>query len=90
MGDAADYLTECMEDAEWSMDVDYLDSYPRLVYYLHLTDDELRKETARSRNKKIMGIRKWPNKLSDKQRYCLAVWLLQNDEKNYANLSSIS
>lgn len=47
--------------------------------YLTLSDEELRKECARARDAKIVGIRNWPHKLSDKQRFCLAVWCANRD-----------
>ena len=51
--------------------------------YLSLSNEELFKYTSRARNPKIVSIRKWwkeHQKLSDKQRYCLAMWLWENDE----------
>lgn len=49
--------------------------------YLDMSDDELRKETSRSRNLKIMSIRKSSNELSEKQRWCLAKWIADKDNE---------
>jgi hypothetical protein len=49
--------------------------------YLDMSDDELRKECARARNKKILGIRNWPHPLSEKQRWCLACWCAERDNR---------
>ena len=56
---------------------EYQDPYD----YLDLSDDELRKLSSRARNEKIKGIRRWPSPLSPKQRYCLAVWISDNENK---------
>lgn len=66
MGDMADMINEdfgCLE---------YQDSIEGL---LELDDKHLKEYTAKSRDKKIMSIRKWPKPLSPKQRYCLAAWI---------------
>jgi hypothetical protein len=49
--------------------------------YLNLTDDELKRITSGCRSKKLKGIRKWPNPLSDKQRYCLAAWIAEKENR---------
>lgn len=72
MGDAADMVLEAAEAESWALQ-------DELAYMLEKSDDELRKATARSRTPKIVSIRKWPGKLSDKQRYCLARWSVEND-----------
>jgi hypothetical protein len=48
--------------------------------YLKLSDEEIRRECAKARDAKIVSIRDWPNKLSEKQRYCLAVWCARRDD----------
>jgi hypothetical protein len=49
--------------------------------YLTLSDGELRKECVKARDAKIVSIRDWPRKLSEKQRYCLAVWCAKRDDR---------
>lgn len=49
--------------------------------YMDLSDEELRKECAASRDAKIVSIRNWPNKLSEKQRWCLAFWCAKRDDR---------
>ena len=49
--------------------------------YLALSDDELRKECAKAKDAKIVSIRDWPRKLSEKQRCCLAVWCAKRDDR---------
>ncbi len=49
--------------------------------YLTLSDDELRKECANAKSEKIVGIRNWPHKLSEKQRWCLAMWAAERDDR---------
>jgi hypothetical protein len=73
MGEMADL------HADYSLLVDDGYYYPDESDYLHLSDDELKAETARARDPKIMGIRKWPNPLSEKQRWCLANWITRNE-----------
>lgn len=70
MGEIADEMV----DRYYGMDDIDFDDGP-ISHYFDLSDDELRKLTSKARDKKIVGIRNWPNKLSDKQRYCLAEWL---------------
>ncbi len=57
------------------------DGPPEPEDYLDMTDDELRKATAKCRNAKLVSIRNWPSELSPKQRYCLAAWLADRDSK---------
>ncbi len=54
---------------------------PDIMYYLTMSDDDLKAATSAARSEKIKGIRKWPKPLSDKQRYCLAAWLEEKDQK---------
>lgn len=69
MGDIADSF---LDDMLFSDDENNDPQCPE--YYLDMDDSELIQETARARDKKIMGIRKY-KKLSLKQRWCLAKWL---------------
>lgn len=71
MGDAADMVLEAAEGEWWALQ-------DEIAYMLKKSDDELREATARSRTPKIASIRKWSGKLSDKQRYCLALWAVKN------------
>ena len=49
--------------------------------YMTLSDEELRKECAAARDAKTVSIRNWPHKLSEKQRWCLAIWCAKRDER---------
>ena len=49
--------------------------------YLTLSDDALRAECAKAKLPLIVSIRKFPRKLSNKQRYCLARWAVERDER---------
>ena len=75
MGELADYT---LEQFDYGRD-DMGPSEPE--DYLHLTDEELKKETKQARTEKIKGISNFEKKLSDKQRFCLAAWLADRDNK---------
>lgn len=49
--------------------------------YMHLSDEELRKECATARDAKIISIRNWSHALSKKQRWCLALWCAKRDDR---------
>jgi len=71
MGDAADDARDREEKLKLIFEEEFLS----------LSNKELFKDTARARKPKIISIRKWYKKygkLSDKQRFCLAVWLWEN------------
>lgn len=58
--------------------------YPEPEDYLDMSDEKLYSETAMARTEKLKSIRKYyktHNYLSDKQRWCLAKWLADKDEK---------
>jgi hypothetical protein len=75
MGEMADYYSDYSDNI--------YDEWETSAYdYLHMSDTELRADTAKSRDPKIMSIRKWENDLSEKQRWCLANWIAQNDINN--------
>jgi len=74
MGEAADMAYDAVMD----MANDFNDS---MHWILDQGDDYLRETTARSRSPKIMSIRKWPYPLTDKQKWCLALWILHSDER---------
>lgn len=71
MGDLADWAFDeaIRQEAEFDQDLDA---------WLEETDAVLRRETAAARSEKIKGIRSWPRPLSEKQRYCLARWIVEN------------
>ncbi len=73
MGDIADYY---LENCFTEDDNGFFDAYD----FLELSDEELKKGCLRSRSKKIMGIVRFADKLSDRQRYCLAVWASQHQD----------
>jgi hypothetical protein len=70
-----------MDDWEWEFFIGRWEGleYPKPEDYMSLTDDELREGTARARSEKIKGIRRWPSPLSEKQRWCLAFWIAENE-----------
>lgn len=49
--------------------------------YMALSDAELRKECAKARDAKTASIRDRPNKLTEKQRWCLAFWCAKRDDR---------
>ena len=58
------------------------DGPPKPEDYLDMTDEEMVKASSFVRTDKLKGIRKWQmlgNKLSDKQRWCLAFALCNRD-----------
>lgn len=57
------------------------DGLPEPEDYLDLSDGELKKLTSGTRDPKLMSIRRCSYPLTVKQRYCLAVWLANNDSK---------
>ena len=75
MGEIADMMLERYGEDHDSM------AQRKPEDYLSLSDEDLRKGTAGSRNEKIKGIRTWPMPLSKKQRYCLAAWLAEKDNR---------
>ena len=77
MGDAADMAYDMDMDMEMDMANDFNDE---MRWLLDQTDDNLREGAAKSRKPKIMSIRKWPHALTDKQKWCLALWIMQRNE----------
>jgi len=78
MGDAADDAREAEERFE-------LEMHERMQSVLGLSNDELYEETAKARKPIICSIRRfWKEKqrLSDKQRYMLAMWIVVMDESD--------
>jgi len=77
VGDVADdmidqmFTQEFVSERMYSMPEDYL-KYP---------DSELRAETTLARSKKIKNIRRWSSSLSEKQRWCLAEWASDRDNR---------
>ncbi len=76
MGEIADMMLEHFGDEDDNEESDYL-------FYLYLSDEDLRAECSTARDKKIINIRNWSRKLSPKQRYCLAVWAAKRDDREY-------
>jgi hypothetical protein len=66
------------EMAELFGGYDIPDDYDQLTVdeCMDWSDDDLRKHSARSRSPKIMSIRRWQAPLTEKQRYCLAFWVV--------------
>ena len=50
--------------------------------YLRLSDEDLRAECTKARDAKIVSIRDWAHKLSEKQRFCLALWCAHRDDRD--------
>ena len=73
MGDMADFFTDHGEPDEMAQ--------PDADSYLEMTDGELRESTKKTRSNKIKGIRNWKGKLSNKQRWCLANWLAEQETR---------
>jgi hypothetical protein len=71
MGDIADD----MYDAEMDMREEFEDEIELLLS----NEDKLRKNTSLWRSPKIMSIRKWPFPLTHKQKWCLAMWIYNQD-----------
>ena len=74
MGDMADMIND-----QWQDDGS---GPPSPEDYLDLTDAEMVKASSFVRSEKLKGIRQWQmlgNKLSDKQRWCLAFALCKHD-----------
>lgn len=79
MGEMADMLLDQMWNPDQDMDCDD----PDLIALFELPVADLVKATSRARDEKIKGIRRYyaeHGKLSEKQRWCLAFWLMEHDE----------
>ena len=75
MGDIADFMLDGYDGED--------DGMGRCdpTGYLHLSDAKLKQECSKARSAKIVSICSWPHKLSEKQRYCLAVWAAERDDR---------
>jgi hypothetical protein len=76
MGDMAEYYMDLSMMSQWEDDEKILDM-------LKLDNNTLIKNTEISENSLIIGICTYYEKykkLSDKQRWCLSKWLVDNDE----------
>jgi len=76
MGEMADYLSDLAMQQQFEFDELILDM-------LKCTDEELYLKSKHSSNKLVRGIREFYNcypKLSEKQRYRLAEWIVENEE----------
>jgi len=69
MGEIADDLIDRMWDEYYDDD-----STSTIRYYLSLHEKELRELCKKPKSKKIISIRNYHQPLSERQRYCLAVW----------------
>ena len=72
----AEWITD---NYSWS-DEFYSDFEPE--DFLHLTDDELKIKTSLARTEKIKSIRRYTKPLSEKQRWCLAKWISDRENKD--------
>lgn len=75
---AEDWIPDFMHYPSYDLDM------PCTEDYFNLSDQELFDQTSAARNQKIKSIRKYFKSkgfISEKQRYCLADWIAENESK---------
>jgi len=77
MGDMADYIIDQGAEEEVSDRM-----YSMACDYITCNDKELKDHTAQARTAKIMSIRNCEYPLTFNQRWCLAVWAADRDNRN--------